>query len=53
MAVASAIKGSSSVEPAVASLKRSGLVGSRMTDSRLIGALFLQGFSSTAWAPSW
>ena len=40
MAVVPAVNASSSTEP-----------GSRMTYSRLIGALFLWGFSVTEWAP--
>src|SRR5947209_6492194 len=44
MAVVSALKTSSSSQPVAASLKRTGLTGSRMTDSRLIGGLYLTGF---------
>jgi hypothetical protein len=44
MAVVSTIKASGSAEPVAASLKRSGLTGSRITVSRLVGALYLAGF---------
>jgi hypothetical protein len=44
MAVVPAVKTASNGQPVAASLKRSGLTGSRMTDSRLIGALFLAGY---------
>jgi uncharacterized protein DUF4386 len=44
MAVVSALRASGSAKPVAASLKKSGLTGSRMTDSRLIGALFLAGY---------
>ncbi len=44
MAVVLAVKASSSAEPVAAPLKKSGLTGSRMTDSRLIGGLYLAGF---------
>jgi Domain of unknown function (DUF4386) len=44
MAVIPAVKVSSNGQPVAASPKRSGLTGSRMTDSRLIGALYLVGY---------
>src|SRR5437763_3487128 len=44
MAVMSAVKTASNGQPVAASLKRSGLTGSRMTDSRLVGGLYLAGY---------
>lgn len=46
MAVMPAVKVSGSAEPVTEALKKSLLTGSRMTYSRLIGALFLLGFLS-------
>jgi len=42
-----------SAEPVGAGRRSRGGAGSRMTYSRLIGALFLAGFSPTWWALRW
>src|SRR5947209_12219444 len=44
MAVVPVVKTARNGQPVAASPKRSGLTGSRMTDSRLIGGLYLTGF---------
>src|SRR5437763_16961559 len=44
MAVMSAVKTASNGQPVATPLKRSGLTGSCMRDSRLIGGLYLTGF---------